>query len=60
MLEYTFKNEGDYLEAWQYLMRIGCGFKYNRETNFISVDTNQDEFGDPTWIKQRLDSIAGY
>jgi len=57
VLKYTFKNELQYLEAWQYLMRLGIGFKSNQATKYIEVES--EEHNDPGRVKERLDIIRG-
>lgn len=63
MLEYNFRNAAQYIEAWEYLMRLGLGFRCdNTEGHWnIQINTEQDDLQDSYTlkvVKARLDNIV--
>ncbi len=60
-MEFRFENEADYIEAWEYMLRINEGFKYNRDKRIIEInpiDHDQLPIYDEEVVK-RLTGICG-
>ena len=54
--EYKFVRTLPYLEAWEYLMRIGVGFKYDTEETTIYMNLDSKFLKDDPSIIDKFES----
>lgn len=58
-MKMSFENENDYIQAWEYLMRIGVPFRYSVADKEIFVEPQGEDFlADPS-ILQSLKEFSG-